>query len=62
MIHVYPLFGREHQLKGTMCWCRPTVEWDLPESIVIHKPVERWPELTTALVYTLARRGAPCDQ
>jgi len=32
-IHVYPLFGREHVLKGMRCWCQP--EPDEHEPLVI---------------------------
>lgn len=38
MIHVYPTNDlRPHELEGTMCPCGPTVEWDHPEAIVIHR-------------------------
>ncbi len=44
MYHVYPINDeRKHELVGTMCPCRPTVEWADPktgkayvEALVIH--------------------------
>lgn len=34
-VHVYPLFGREHNLDGDECWCHP--EPDLYyENVVVH--------------------------
>jgi hypothetical protein len=33
MIHVFPIGDkREHETKGTMCWCGPHVEWSDPET------------------------------
>ena len=36
-IHVYPLFGREHDTDhGPLCWCQPEAEPDAPE-VLVHK-------------------------
>lgn len=33
LIHVYPLWGREHVLEGMSCWCHPQVD---EHGVVIH--------------------------
>lgn len=34
-VHVYPLFGREHEFEGLSCWCHP--ERDVAEPrVVVH--------------------------
>lgn len=35
LVHVYPLFGREHVLNGFACWCNPERDLDNPY-VVIH--------------------------
>lgn len=41
MIHVYPLNDkREHDTNGTVCWCEPVVDWDLPEALVVHNSAD----------------------
>jgi hypothetical protein len=34
-VHVYPLFGREHQLVNT-CWCQPERDTQEPAMLVHH--------------------------
>ena len=34
-LHVYPLFGREHVLEGTDCWCEPEPDEENP-LILVH--------------------------
>jgi len=35
-IHVYPLFGREHDLEhGLDCWCHPVADC-LEERVIVH--------------------------
>lgn len=46
--HVYPVNDeREHDTRGTMCWCEPTVLWTDPETgeayieaLVIHNAAD----------------------
>lgn len=33
LVHVYPLFGREHVLEGLGCWCHPILD----NGVVIHE-------------------------
>ncbi len=35
IIHVYPLFGREHVILGLNCWCHPERDEAEPR-LVIH--------------------------
>jgi hypothetical protein len=30
-VHVYPLFGKRHKLKGTGCWCEPRLSMPCPQ-------------------------------
>lgn len=34
-VHVYPLFGREHECVGLSCWCHPERS-RLDERIILH--------------------------
>lgn len=37
IIHVYPLFGREHDAgHGMNCWCQPERDVDEPNVIIHH--------------------------
>jgi hypothetical protein len=35
IVHVYPLFGKEHILDGFKCWCFPEIDKECP-GVVIH--------------------------
>lgn len=35
LVHVFPLFGREHVLDGRACWCHPDRDSTCPE-LVLH--------------------------
>ena len=39
-VHVYPLFGREHEI-SLDCWCHPLFDEEAPElEIVIHNVMQ----------------------
>jgi hypothetical protein len=38
-LHVYPLFGREHVIKGLECWCHPVLDDEVP-NVVVHNLVQ----------------------
>ncbi len=41
VVHVYPLFGREHVVSGwplAQCWCHPQLEPDCP--VLVHNVMQ----------------------
>jgi hypothetical protein len=36
LIHVYPLFGREHVTSGRECWCQPEPDIEQPLVLIHH--------------------------
>lgn len=39
--HLYPVDDlREHALKGERCWCRPEIDYEGAETIVIHNALD----------------------
>lgn len=41
MIHIYPEWEADlHELEGTCCKCRPRVEWEHAECLVVHGVLE----------------------
>ncbi len=37
-VHVYPLFGREHEV-STDCWCHPLPDEEMP-NVIVHNVLQ----------------------
>jgi hypothetical protein len=40
LVHVYPTWGPEHDIKGWACWCQPTPDKEDPNVVVHREPEE----------------------
>lgn len=53
MIHIYPEWEEElHNLEGTDCQCGVKIEWEHPETVVIHQIIEDDPSTSIKLKNT----------
>ncbi len=39
IVHIYPLFGKEHILDGLMCWCNPEMDEECP-GLILHNVIQ----------------------